>query len=206
MTTSVPAAAVDPRRTALLVMDFQAGIVPMLPETEGAALVRRVADAIAMVRRAQGTVGYVRVGFTKEEIAAVPSENKAFSAIAGRADAMAADGPGTAIVGELAPREGDIVVRKTRVGSFSTTDLYDQLADRRITTLVLAGISTSGVVLSTVRDAADRDYRLLVLHDGCADTDPQVHDVLMQKVFPRQADILGVAELPHVLTPGPTAG
>jgi nicotinamidase-related amidase len=55
---------------------------------------------------------------------------------------------------------------------------------------VLTGIATSGVVLSTVREAADKDYRLTVLSDGCADLDPEVHSVLMGKVFPRQADVL----------------
>jgi Isochorismatase family len=47
--------------------------------------------------------------------------------------------------------------RKTRVGAMSTTDLDRQLRDRGIDTLVLAGISTSGVVLSTVVEATGRD-------------------------------------------------
>jgi nicotinamidase-related amidase len=54
---------------------------------------------------------------------------------------------------------------------------------------VLAGIATSGVVLSTVRQAADLDYRLIVLADACADRDPEVHRVLTEKVFPRQAQV-----------------
>lgn len=53
--------------------------------------------------------------------------------------------------------------------------------------LVLAGISTSGVVLPTLREAADLDYRMTVLSDACADPDPEVHRVLLEKVFPRQA-------------------
>ena len=100
----------------------------------------------------------------------------------------------------LAPEPGDIVVRKTRVGAFSTTDLDEQLRKRGISTVVLAGISTSGVVLSTVRDAADRDYRIIVLADGCADFDAEVHDVLLGKVFPRQADVVNTAELDDLLT------
>jgi nicotinamidase-related amidase len=59
---------------------------------------------------------------------------------------------------------------------------------------VLAGIATSGVVLSTVRQAADMDYRLTVLSDGCLDADPEVHRVLTEKVFPRQAEVSTVAE------------
>ena len=61
-------------------------------------------------------------------------------------------------------------------------------------TLVLAGIATSGVVLSTLRRAADLDYGLTVLRDGCADADEGVHRVLLDKVFRRQADVLRVDE------------
>jgi nicotinamidase-related amidase len=85
------------------------------------------------------------------------------------------------------------------VGAFSTTDLDQQLRARGITTLILAGISTSGVVLSTIRDGADRDYRIFVLADATADFDAEVHDVLMTKIFPRQADVITVAELGEML-------
>ena len=71
---------------------------------------------------------------------------------------------------------------------------------------MLAGIATSGVVLSTLRQAADLDYRLVVLADGCLDADPEVHQVLTGKVFPRQADVLTVAEWTAQLTPAGAAG
>jgi len=58
---------------------------------------------------------------------------------------------------------------------------------------VLCGIATSGVVLSTLRQAADLDYRLTVLRDACADAEAEVHRVLTEKVFPRQADVVDVA-------------
>ena len=61
-------------------------------------------------------------------------------------------------------------------------------------TLVLTGIATSGVVLSTLRYAADQDYELVVLADACLDGDPEVHRVLTEKVFPRQAGVRTVAE------------
>jgi nicotinamidase-related amidase len=65
---------------------------------------------------------------------------------------------------------------------------------------VLAGISTSGVVLSTVGDAADRDYRLLVLEDASADPDAEVHALLTGKVFPRQAQVICTAQLSEPLS------
>jgi nicotinamidase-related amidase len=91
------------------------------------------------------------------------------------------------------------VFTKLRVGAFSAPGLADFLASAEIDTLVLAGVQTSGVVLSTVREAADRDYRLIVLRDCCADPDADVHAVLVGKVFPAQADIVEARELADVL-------
>lgn len=87
------------------------------------------------------------------------------------------------------------MVTKRRVGAFSTTDLQTVLRARDLTTLILLGVSTSGVVLSTVRWAADADYDLVVVADGCLDGDDEVHRVLTQKVFPRQAQVVSAAEV-----------
>jgi nicotinamidase-related amidase len=106
-----------------------------------------------------------------------------------------ADSPATQIHDEIAPQRGDIVVRKTRVGPFGTTDLDDQLQSRGIDTLILAGISTSGVVLSAIRDGHDRDYRLTVVSDLCADPEPDVNTFLVQRIFPRQAEVVTRDEL-----------
>ncbi|HWJ26971.1 MAG TPA: isochorismatase family protein, partial [Flavisolibacter sp.] len=56
------------------------------------------------------------------------------------------------------------------------------------------GVVTSGVVLATFIDAADKDYQLTVLSDGCMDRDPQVHEVLLEKIFPRSAAVVSCEE------------
>ncbi len=91
------------------------------------------------------------------------------------------------------------MVTKSRVGPFSTTDLDAILKANGIETLALMGISTSGVVLSTVRWAADIDYRLIVLADCCADRDEEVQQVLIEKVLPRQATIVTSQEFLQAL-------
>jgi nicotinamidase-related amidase len=63
-----------------------------------------------------------------------------------------------------------------------------------ITHILLTGIATSGVVLSTLREAADKDYAITVLSDCCADRDDEVHRVLMTKVFIRQAEVMKAEE------------
>ena len=193
---SNPAPALDPKQTALLVMDFQRGVVDRMPGLDG--LLTRVQQAIADVRDHGGTIGYVRVAFTEADWAAIPPVNAVFARVSDNR-LMHHEDPSTAIDDRLAPEPGDIVVRKTRVGAMSTTDLDRQLRDRGITTLVLAGISTSGVVLSTVIEAADRDYRLYVLSDGTEDLDAETRDVLLGKVFPRRAQVIGTAGLRTLL-------
>jgi len=192
------APALDPERTALLVMDFQQGVLQRMPGLE--PLIGRVRGAIADMRDHGGTIGYVRVAFTDEDWAAIPPANQIF-AQAAQNRMMHDEDPSTAIHDSLGPRPGDIVVRKTRVGAMSTTDLDRQLRDRGIDTLVLAGISTSGVVLSTLIEAADRDYRLYVLSDGTEDPDQQARDVLLARIFPRRAQVIDAATLRGLLSP-----
>ena len=186
--------AIDPKRTALLVMDVQNGIVGSIAEPD--ALLSRLEGAIAGVRAAGGTIGYVRVAFTEDDWAAVPETNTNFHQLA-QARGMHHEHESAQIHQRIAPAEGDITVNKTRIGGMSTTDLHEQLTARGIDTLILAGISTSGVVLSTVRDAVDHDYRVVVLSDASADPDPEVHAFLLERIFPRQATITTTAALAH---------
>ena len=177
--------------TALLIMDVQQGIVERFAGDDVADL-ERLATAIAVARAADVMVGYVTVAF-RPGYPEVSERNKTFAAIAGTGRFTDSD-PGTRIPGAVAPAPGEVVVTKRRVSAFTGSDLDVLLRARGIDHLVLAGIATSGVVLSTLRQAADLDYRLTVLADGCLDADPEVHQVLLGKVFPRQAEITGVAE------------
>jgi nicotinamidase-related amidase len=193
-----PRRSVDAERTALLVMDYQPVVLGSLSDAQ--ELLSRVAEAIAIVRSHRGQVGYVRVAFDDADYEVVPDHSAFAPALATAREVFHNDSPATAIHERVAPEPGDIIVRKTRFGAFSTTDLAERLRDRAITTLILAGVSTSGVVLSTVRDAADRDYQVFVLADATADPEPGVHDFLTECVFPRQAQVITVAQLDGLLS------
>jgi nicotinamidase-related amidase len=190
MTTSVT--TVNPAKTALLLMDFQPAILASIAESEG--LLARARAALSWARSEKIQVCYVRVAFTAEDYRGVPTHSKAFAAVA-QNQFLAADSPESQVHESLEIRDEDIVVRKTRFGAFSTTSLYSRLHAKGIDTLILAGISTAGVVLSSVRDAGDEDYRICVLSDATADPDPEVHRVLTEKVFPHQADVITTDDL-----------
>ncbi len=176
---------------ALLLMDVQVSIVERF--ADGAEPLLAAINRAATAARANGVpVVYVRVAFRPGAPEMDPN-NRIFAALAGSA-AFTEDAPGVQIHPAVAPRDGDIVVTKRRVSAFAGSDLDVVLRARGARTLVLAGIATSGVVLSTLRQAADLDYGLVVLRDGCADADEEVHRVLLDKVFARQADVLTVDE------------
>ena len=89
---------------------------------------------------------------------------------------------------------GDIVITKKRVSAFAASDLECVLRASGRTHLVLFGIATSGVVLSTIRAAADMDYTMNVVSDCCADREPDVHQFLIDRVFPRMAPAITADE------------
>jgi len=98
--------------------------------------------------------------------------------------------PETALHRSVVIKPGEPVLTKNRVGPFSSTNLDEMLKQRGIRTLVLMGVRTSGCVLSAVRWAADIDYDQIVLSDCCADSESDVHSILMEKVFPRQVTVM----------------
>jgi nicotinamidase-related amidase len=178
------------QNTALLVMDMQTVILDQIPDT--GAVISSVAQAIDFARRNQVPVVYVTLAFRPGAPEISPA-NKAF--MAARSMLTQVDPANfAAIHPTLAPRDNEPIVIKRRVSAFTGSDLYLLLQTLDIRQLVLTGIATSGVVLSTLREAADKDYRITVLADCCADRDEELHQVLLTKVFPRQADVCTVAE------------
>jgi nicotinamidase-related amidase len=171
-----------PQKSALLVMVVQQGIVDRLPDKEG--YLARVGSAVEAARRQAIPVRFVVVGF-RAEMPEVNARNRAFATYKQQASTLLID-PRPAIT----PGEGDVVITKRRVSAFTGSDLEVVLRGGDVQHLVLCGIATSGVVLSTLREAADKDYRLTVLSDLCFDPDPEVHRVLLEKVFARQSEVV----------------
>lgn len=176
--------------TALLVMDMQMSFLPGIPGAE--TLTQNVAKAIAHARSSNIPVLYVVVGF-RQGMPEIGENNKGFAA-AKEMFTNADMGEFVKIEPALAPADRELVITKRRVSAFAGSDLEVVLRAKNIQHLILTGIATGGVILSTLREAADKDYRITVIADCCADGDEEIHRVLTTKVFPRQADVLTVEE------------
>lgn len=130
----------------------------------------------------------------------VSSRNKVMTN-AVRAGLFTEGAPGTEIHDDVASPQGDVVVTRRRGSAFSGSDFDLVLRARNIDSLVLTGIGTSAVVLSTLWHAIDLDFGLTVLADACLDTDPEVHRTLTERLFPRWADVVAVEDWLEAIAP-----
>ncbi|MEU1515180.1 isochorismatase family cysteine hydrolase [Streptomyces sp. NPDC005811] len=180
MVTPHPPQPLTPARTAVLALDLTEMIVEHYA-TDGPAAVGNAATVIEAARTEAAKIVHVLPGGFTSLDATWP---------AGR--------PHPAV----APQDGELVLAKARIGAFSTTGLEVHLRAEGRDTLVLTGIATSGVVLSTARAGYDLGYRVVVVDDACSDPDRSVHEALVRPVHPdswlglwRIAEITTAAEI-----------
>lgn len=166
----------DRRRAAVLIMDFQNGIVNTVA-TDPQGVVQQASRVLTGARSADIPVIYV----------------------VHRGGRFEGSSPEAEIHPGVAPAPGERIIAKTKAGAFSTTGLDVLLRELGKDTLILMGVATSGCVLSTMRWAADLSYNLVVVADACADRDQEVHRVLTEKVYPRQGTVLTAQEFLRVL-------
>lgn len=175
----------------LLLLDFQAGVLAGLGDA-GTELAVRVAEAMDTARSAGVPLVHVRTAF-RPGYPEVSDRNALFSSIraGGR---LLEGGADTDFALGLEPRGEEAVITKHRIDAFWATDLDVVLGAMAHPTLFLAGIVTSGAVLSAVRSAANRDHSVVVIGDCCGDRDQAVHDTLMTRVFPMTARVSTAAD------------
>lgn len=156
----------DPRRTAIVPMDFQNDIVKNV--TEPIEVVKNATSVLKGARKAGIRIFHIQH----------------------RGGPYASEWPGADIVDPMKPEAGETLFVKTKAGPFSTTGLDVTLRENGIDTVVLMGVITSGCVLSAARWAADINYKFVVVSDACADRDAEVHRVLTEKVYPYRGTVV----------------
>lgn len=191
----------DPAHSALLIMDYQRVILEnYLSKDTATDVLAKTATLANAARKAGVKLIYVTVGF-REGYPEISSRNTLFAAI--REHGIFLTGaPESAIHQDVSPQPEETVIIKHRIGAFSFTDLDMLLKAQGIHTLIMAGLTTSGVVLSSVRQAFDLDYSLLVAADCCADADEGTHSFLINRILPQHAEVQTADELIKKMNPG----
>lgn len=195
----------DPESTALVIIDMQndfctpGGFGEKLGNNVSATrrIIPVVAEALAAAREAGLTVIHTREGHLPDLSDCPPSKlRRSKRQGAGIGDEgpmgriLVRGEPGHAIVAELAPLEGEVIIDKPGKGAFYQTQLEEILERLGIESLVVAGVTTHVCVHTTVREANDRGYECLVLEDGTAAFDPADQIAALQMIR-QQGGIFG---------------
>jgi nicotinamidase-related amidase len=191
--------SLDRPHTALLIADFYAAFMGTLPHALDRQVVEKTQRLQGAAREAGLFLCYCATVFRPGYVE-ISERNKTFRERKHSGQPPISD-PVQLIHPAVRPAAGEVVVGKHRVNALYGMALDLILRANDIETLIILGYATSGVVLSTVRYAADLDYRLVVVEDCCADQDPAVHDFLTQRIFPRQAEVVSSADVIQTLTP-----
>jgi nicotinamidase-related amidase len=190
--------SLDRTHTALLIADFYEAMMTTLPHAMERHVVART-QALQQAVRATGMLLCYSATVFRSGYIEISDRNKIFSARKQSGQPAVSD-PIQLIHPAVQPAEGEVVVGKHRVNALYGTDLELVFRSNAIDTLIILGYATSGVVLSTVRYAADLDYRLIVVEDCCADQEPDVHDFLCQRIFPRQTEVVTAEDVIRACT------
>jgi nicotinamidase-related amidase len=178
----------DPKKTALVLIDLQNAIVGMNPVPHTAAQVvensKKLADAF---RVHSAPVVYVRVDLNDFMKLPVDQPHNL------------GDKPLPAAASEIAPsagfQHGDILVTKRHWGAFAGTDLEQQLKSRGIDTVVLTGISTNGGVESTARQGTGLGFAFVLVEDACSSQNAEHHRFAFANIFPRLTRVRSTDEV-----------
>ncbi|MDQ3674681.1 MAG: cysteine hydrolase, partial [Gemmatimonadota bacterium] len=160
---------------------------------------RAAVTVLEAFRQRNRPVVHVRVAFD-DEYHRRTSAGKSFAYMQEHRLMLEAD-PASAIVSELTPLPGELVVTKGCQNAFVGTNLAERLVRMRPTQLVMGGVATNYVVEATARYATDVGYDVVILEDLCASFSEEMHEFAITKVLPRVATIASSADFLTELQP-----
>lgn len=179
--------ALVPKQTALLVMHYQTDIMALFPSVAPALLAntRKLCDAA----RATGiSVYFAKFHFSPgyPEISPLNKNGQGVKQL------------GLFVEDRISPELGrqpdESIIIAHRASVFYGTDLQVRLSARGIDTLIMVGVASTGVMLSSIAHASDADYRLFTVKDCCYDPDPIVHEHLFATAFESRTTVLSLAD------------
>jgi nicotinamidase-related amidase len=177
------ALTLNPKRCAVMAMDFQNDVLATTPHYREKHLLEHVRRVLDAARRSGATVIHITVSFRDDYVDA-PTHAPLFQEEKAKG-VMKAGSPGAAICNELTPQAGDIVITKHGIDPFNGTHLANILQAKSIETLVLMGVWTNFAVEAAARTGADSSYRIVVVTDGCASDTEEHHQFFIDTILPK---------------------
>lgn len=184
---------IDATRTALLALDLQHDNITATPRIGEKQVLEKIARLLEAARRKRLRVIHITASVRRDYLD-MPRASSLWIALR-ESKTLIQGTPGAEIHPLAAPREDELVVNKTCVDPFLTTNLGQALINFDVNTLILVGLWTNYVVEATARHAADLGYRVIVVRDCCASNDDQNHEFAMTRILPTIATVAGLDDV-----------
>lgn len=171
----------DSKTTAVIAVHLQKDIVAaagafgpfFAAEAKERDVLARGASLFAAARAAGALVVYLRVAWRADYTDMLP--NSPLLGMVQEKRCLVDGTDGAAIVAEVAPQPGDLVITHQRPGGFTASQLEILLRARGIETVLFCGVATNASVEGTARQASDLGYRTIVVGDACSAANAEAH-------------------------------
>jgi len=173
---------IDARRTAILVLDVQNDLVKITPGIKENRILENIAAVIRTARRSKVPVIHVTAS-VRGDFLDIPRDNPLWDGLR-KSRQLISGTKGAAIHPGVRPLKSELVLNKTCVDPFLTTNLGQALQNNDANTVVLVGLWTNWVVEATARHASDMGYRVFVVRECSASNTPANHDFAINRILP----------------------
>ena len=183
----------DPRRTAVLLLDVQNDLVKITPKLRERRVLENMAQVLKRARQRKATVIHITAS-VRADFRDLPRDNPLWDGIR-KSRQLIYGTRGAAIHRSVQPLETELVLNKTCVDPFLTTNLGQALHNADANTVVLMGLWTNWVVEATARHASDMGYRVFLVEDACASNTMANHEFAINNVLPTICYIASSADV-----------
>jgi nicotinamidase-related amidase len=190
-----PRFSLDPRETALLVIDMQyatacrkTGLGRLLKESGQEELgsyrfdriekrvIPNISTLLSFFRTNRLKVIYVTIGSQLPDYSDLTPHLKSLAEAVGNRKGL----PNHEILRELKPEQGEWIVNKTTMSAFNSSPIDSVLRSGGIEYLIFTGVSTNSCIEGTARDAADKGYRCVIAEDACGAGSQKLHEATLE--------------------------
>jgi nicotinamidase-related amidase len=183
---------INPKRTAILSLDVQNDLVKITPEVRENKVLESIARIIQAGRRKQIPIIHITAS-VRRDFRDIPRDNPLWIAIR-QSKTLIMGTQGAKIHPKVKPLKTELVLNKSCVDPFLSTNLAQALQNADVTTLILMGLWTNYVVEATARHASDLGFRVFIVRECCASNRVENHEFAMGKILPTICYVVSLKE------------
>jgi biuret amidohydrolase len=192
-------ARIDPKRTAVLVLDVQNDLVRITPGIRENRVLEHIAAVVKAARRGKVPVIHITAS-VRADFRDIPRDNPLWDGLR-KSRQLIYGTKGAAIHPKVRPLKSELVLNKTCVDPFLTTNLGQALQNHDVNTVILTGLWTNWVVEATARHASDMGYRVFIARESVASNTFANHDFAINRILPTICYVVSTKDVLASLSP-----